>query len=136
MADNLTPQHRSWLMSRVRGRDTSPEIAVRRVAHALGYRYRLHRRDLPGSPDLVFPRRRAVVFVHGCFWHRHKNCPKATTPKTRADFWKKKFEANHKRDRRVLKELVVLGWRPLVIWECETKDYTKLATKLAKHLGN
>lgn len=136
MADNLTPQHRSWLMSRVRGRDTSPEIAVRRVAHALGYRYRLHRRDLPGSPDLVFPRRRAVVFVHGCFWHRHKNCPKATTPKTRADFWKKKFEANSKRDRRVLKELVVLGWRPLVIWECETKDYTKLAAKLVKHLGN
>ncbi|MEQ8268762.1 MAG: DNA mismatch endonuclease Vsr [Parvibaculum sp.] len=135
MADHLSPQHRSWLMSRVRDRDTTPEMVVRRIAHMLGYRYRLHRRDLPGSPDLVFPRRRAVILVHGCFWHHHERCPKATIPKTRTDFWKEKFKANRRRDKRVLAELAALGWRPLVVWECETKDRDSLTDRLIGHLG-
>ncbi|MEP0708846.1 MAG: DNA mismatch endonuclease Vsr [Parvibaculum sp.] len=134
MVDRLTPKRRSWLMSRVRGRDTTPEMAVRRVAHALGYRFRLHRRDLPGSPDLVFTRFRAVVFVHGCFWHHHRNCPKATIPKTRTDFWREKFRVNRQRDKRVLRKLAQLGWRPLVVWECETKDREALASRLVTHL--
>lgn len=94
MVDRLTPERRSWLMSRVAGKNTTPELRVRRAAYALGLRFRLHRKDLPGKPDLVFPRRRLVVFVHGCFWHRHPGCRKATSPKSRTEFWFGKFAAN------------------------------------------
>lgn len=126
---------RGALMSRIRGVNTTPELAVRRLAHALGYRFRLHRRDLPGSPDLVFPGRRRVVFVHGCFWHRHPGCRKATTPKTRAEFWRTKFERNVERDREAERHLIDEGWSVLTVWECETKDAEALAARLREFLG-
>ena len=119
--DRITPERRSWLMSQVRAKDTSTEMRVRRAAHALGLRYRLHRRDLPGTPDLVFPKHRSVIFVHGCFWHRHPGCKKATTPKSRAQFWQSKFDGNLTRDRRAIEDLGTLGWRVAIIWECQTK---------------
>ena len=108
-------------MSRVRGKDTSPEMRVRRAAHAFGLRFRLHRKNLPGRPDLVFPKYRVALFVHGCFWHRHPGCAKASTPKSRYDFWQNKFNGNVARDARVEAELEALGWRVATIWECETK---------------
>lgn len=115
---------RSRLMSRVRQKNTKPEVAVRRYAHGLGYRFRLHRKDLSGSPDLVFPSRAKVIFVHGCFWHRHFGCRYATTPKSRRAFWEEKFRANQKRDARNLESLKNDGWEALVIWECQVKDDT------------
>ena len=130
MADTLTPERRSWLMSRVRGKDTKPELVVRQVAHALGLRFRLQRKDLPGRPDLVFPKHRLALFVHGCFWHRHPGCTKASTPKTRAEFWADKFAANVARDSSVTQKLVESGWRVEVVWECETRDRVALAEKL------
>lgn len=122
--DTLTPAERSERMGRVRGRDTGPEVAVRRMAHSLGYRFRLQRRDLPGRPDLVFPRHRAAIFVHGCFWHRHAdpNCRLARLPKSRLSFWGPKLEANRERDARNLDLLARLGWRVLILWECELRD--------------
>lgn len=108
-------------MSRVRGTDTTPELRVRRIAHALGYRFRLYRADLPGRPDLVFPRLRKVIFVHGCFWHRH-GCRKTTMPKSNTEFWRDKFERNMARDAASLEALCALGWETLVVWECETRD--------------
>jgi DNA mismatch endonuclease, patch repair protein len=125
---------RSRLMSRVRGRNTKPEMVVRRLVHAMGYRHRLHRRDLPGTPDLVFPARRKIVFVHGCFWHRHPGCRHATSPKTRQGFWEHKFQENVERDRRKLESLVRLGWQSLVIWSCETSDTVSLEMKLRRFL--
>lgn len=106
-------------MARVRDRDTSPELRVRRYLHARGLRFRLHRKDLPGRPDLVFPSRRVAVFVHGCFWHQHPNCKKAKLPQSRTDFWREKLQGNARRDERVAKELSAKGWTPLTIWECE-----------------
>lgn len=111
-------------------------MTVRRLAHSLGYRFRLHRRDLPGSPDLVFPGRRAVVFVHGCFWHRHGGCKKATTPKSREEFWQAKFDRNLRRDQQNVEELLRLGWRVLVVWECEAKDAKRLEASLGAFLGS
>ena len=127
---------RSELMRRVRGKNTTPERAVRRVAHALGYRFRLHRRDLPGTPDLVFPRLRRAIFVHGCFWHRHEGCPRTTTPKTRAEYWREKFEQNMRRDRRNLAALRRLGWSVLVVWECQTFEQTELLARLSRFLDD
>ncbi len=126
---------RSALMSRVKAKDTKPELRVRRSAHGLGYRYRLHRRDLPGSPDLVFPGRRKALFVHGCFWHRHQGCRKTTMPKTRAKFWQRKFDDNVRRDERVIAALRDLGWDVLVVWECETSDENLLRRTLIEFLG-
>lgn len=120
--DRLTPERRSVLMSRVRGKDTKPEMAVRRTAHAMGLRFRLYRRDLPGRPDLVFQKYRTVIFVHGCFWHRHLGCRKASTPGTNTTFWAEKFERNIKRDLENRVELENLGWNVAVIWECQTKN--------------
>jgi DNA mismatch endonuclease (patch repair protein) len=117
-------------MSRVRGKDTSPEMRVRRAAHALGLRFRLHRKELPGRPDLIFPKHRVALFVHGCFWHRHPGCAKASTPKSRTDFWQAKFDANVARDARVATELEALSWRVATIWECETKRDEKLDAAL------
>ena len=122
-------------MRRVRGKDTTPERAVRRAAHSLGYRFRLHRRELSGTPDLTFPRLRKVVFVHGCFWHRHAGCRRTTTPKTRAAYWREKFERNVERDRRNVATLRELGWEVLVVWECETFDRTGLLGKLSRFLA-
>ncbi|HAF80061.1 very short patch repair endonuclease [Brevundimonas aurantiaca] len=129
------PAARSSLMAKVRGKNTTPEIAVRKAAHGLGYRFRLHQRTLPGSPDLVFPARRKVIFVHGCFWHRHDGCRKTTTPKTRADFWNSKFQTNVARDARDRVALESAGWEVMVVWECETKDRAKLETLIRRFLG-
>ena len=126
---------RSELMRRVRGKDTKPEWAVRRVAHALGYRFRLHRRDLPGTPDLVFPRLGRAIFVHGCFWHRHKGCVRTTTPRTRTAYWREKFEQNVRRDRRNIEALRRLGWKVLVVWECQTFEPAALLARLSQFLG-
>ena len=108
-------------MRRVRTRDTGPELIVRKLLHANGYRYRLHPKGLPGRPDVVFRSRRKVIFVHGCFWHGHPGCKRATFPKTRASFWKNKLEAKRRRDAKVGAELRRMGWSTLVVWECETK---------------
>jgi DNA mismatch endonuclease, patch repair protein len=113
-------------MARVRRVNTAPEIAVRKALHSCGYRFRLHRNDLPGTPDIVLPRLRTAVFVHGCFWHRHEGCGRSTMPKSRVEFWQAKFAANIERDRRKVRELTELGWRSLVVWECETHDRRQL----------
>jgi DNA mismatch endonuclease (patch repair protein) len=120
--DPLTPMQRSLQMSLVKGKDTKPELLVRREVYALGYRYRLHKRDLPGCPDLVFERLKKVIFVHGCFWHRHSGCSRCRLPKTRKRFWRTKLEGNKRRDLRNQKLLEGRGWKLLVIWECETED--------------
>jgi DNA mismatch endonuclease (patch repair protein) len=132
LVDRLTPERRSWLMSRVGGKNTTPEIRVRRAAHALGLRFRLHRSDLPGTPDLVFPKRRVALFVHGCFWHRHPGCRKASIPTTRKEYWAEKFRTNVARDIRRTGELEALGWRVVVVWECETKNEVGLERILRK----
>jgi len=109
-------------MAAVKHKDTQPELIVRSIAHRLGYRFRIHRRDLPGRPDLAFPRYRLALFVHGCFWHRHEGCKRTTTPKTNHDFWQVKFAANIARDARKTHELESQGWRVCIIWECQTSD--------------
>jgi DNA mismatch endonuclease, patch repair protein len=122
-------------MSRIRGKDTKPEIGVRRIAHRLGYRFRLHRRELPGSPDLVFPSRHKVIFVHGCFWHRH-DCPTGQRAMlTRAAYWEGKFRRTQARDLRKEAELRNLGWHVLVLWECQLRDERALALRLVDFLG-
>lgn len=121
MADIVDRATRSRMMSGIRGRNTRPEMAVRRHLHAAGLRFRLHRKDLPGKPDIVLPRHKVAIFVHGCFWHRHAGCPKATTPSSNVEFWQKKFADNVARDVRDRAALEALGWRVLVVWECELK---------------
>ena len=121
-------------MARIRAKNTRPEITVRRLLHSLGYRYRLHRRDLPGTPDICFPGRKKVIFVHGCFWHRHEGCRRTTTPKTRTSFWENKFTANMVRDRRNMSGLAAIGWEAIVVWECETADLEALASRLVLFL--
>ena len=123
------------MMARIGQRNTAPEIAVRRVLHAFGARFRLHRRDLPGTPDIVLPGRRLALLVHGCFWHRHKGCRFAYMPKTRIEFWRAKFARNVSRDREVERALGSLGWRVAIIWECETEDPAALARRLKKVLA-
>jgi DNA mismatch endonuclease (patch repair protein) len=138
MANDLSPKerdHRSWLMSRVRGKDTKPELVVRKIAWSLGARYRLHVKRLPGRPDLVFASRRKAIFVNGCFWHRHQGCRLSTTPKTNTSFWNEKFKANVARDRRNIAELEAAGWSVLTIWQCETKDLPELHKRLSEFLG-
>jgi len=128
--DKLSPEHRSWNMRRIRSGNTKPEIAVRSLLHRLGFRFRLHRNDLPGKPDIVLPRYKAVVFVHGCFWHRHSGCKCATTPSTRPSFWKKKFRGNVQRDKRVCSELRKSGWNVIIVWQCELSDLGVVARRL------
>jgi DNA mismatch endonuclease Vsr len=120
--DTLTREERSARMARIRGKDTKPEMVVRRTLHRLGYRYRLHRRDLPGRPDIIFPARKVVLFVHGCFWHAHANCKVANLPKSRREYWIAKFARNKDRDERNANLLAQAGWRVMTVWECETKD--------------
>lgn len=131
----MTDPARSAIMRAVKGRDTKPEMTVRRAAHALGYRFRLHRKDLPGSPDLVFPSRRKVIFVHGCFWHGHDCARGARTPKTNDEYWRAKIARNVARDARVTAELAALGWETLTIWECELKEPREPAKSIAEFLG-
>lgn len=125
MADFLTPEERSERMSRIKSAHTRPEVALRKTLHNLGLRYRLNSATLPGKPDLVLPRYKAVVFVHGCFWHRHQNCNIATTPKSNTSFWVDKFSKNVARDERVTSLLRSLGWRVFVVWECEVSSLKK-----------
>ena len=122
MTDNLSPEERSERMSRIRGKGTNPEMKLRRLVHGMGFRYRLHVSTLPGKPDLVFPGRRTVIFMHGCFWHRHEGCALARLPKSRIDFWKQKLDTNRQRDQRNQELLAEQGWRVLVVWECQLSD--------------
>ena len=133
LVDTVSAETRSAVMSRVRGKDTKPELVVRRLLHTLGYRFRLHRRDLPGTPDIVFPRRRKVVFVHGCFWHHHA-CHLGRVPKSRQDFWIAKFEENQERDAQNLALLHTAGWRTLIIWECEIAEPNCLVVRIREFL--
>ena len=136
MTDRITQERRSANMRAIRGRDTVPELRVRRAAHAAGLRFRLQRRDLPGTPDLVFPRHRVALFVHGCYWHRHPDCRCATVPSSNTEFWTTKFAANVERDARKTRELEDAGWRVAVIWECETRNQSGLpALVRARVLG-
>lgn len=123
-------------MAAVRCRDTKPEMEVRRLIHSMNYRYRLHGKDLPGRPDLVFTKRKKAIFVHGCFWHRHQGCAKATVPKTRTEFWHEKFARNVERDRQAECALADMGWRSFTIWECETRDQEQLGVVLREFLDS
>ena len=132
--DTLSPKERSARMALVRSRDTKPEMLVRRMVHSMGFRYRLHVRGLSGTPDLVFPRLRKVIFVHGCFWHRHIGCALCRLPKSRLEFWKPKLEQNRLRDQKHQRALRRAGWRLLVVWECEITKIANLKRKLTKFL--
>jgi len=134
MADVFTPEKRSWIMGRVRGSDTKPERIVRRWLHAQGFRFRLHREDLPGKPDIVLPGRRIVIFVHGCFWHGHAGCEHAALPASNRPYWERKIGRNMERDRRNAQELRKAGWRVLTVWECKVKSEAALRRKLLPHL--
>ena len=136
MTDALTPNQRSWNMSRIKSKDTAPEREVRSMLHRLGFRFRLHAKDLPGRPDITLRRFRTVIFVHGCFWHRHRNCKFAYTPRTRIAFWTAKFEGTKKRDRTAKRALAQLGWRVIYVWECELVDRAALARRLAGALAD
>jgi len=136
MTDVLTRKQRKYCMSRIRGKDTMPEIAVRRLVHRLGYRFRLHTRELPGCPDIVLPRHKKVIFVHGCFWHMHKCRYGKVIPQTRKKFWQTKRQANVARDRKNIKELKTLGWKVLVVWECQIRNTPKLSNRIKKFLSS
>lgn len=134
-SDHLSPEQRSAHMRLIRARDTKPEIVVRRIVHGMGFRFRLHRRDLPGRPDLALPRHRKAILVHGCFWHQHEGCRNARQPKTRLDYWLPKLARNVARDAEVRAELVARGWQVLEIFECETRKPDALRERLAQFLG-
>ena len=134
MTDHVDSSKRSAMMAAVRSKNTSPELAVRKLIHSMGYRYRLHGSGLPGKPDLVFAGKRKVIFVHGCFWHRHRGCAKASTPKTRVDFWQTKFDRNVARDKKTVRSLKRLGWQVSTIWQCELKDAARVARRLNEFL--
>jgi DNA mismatch endonuclease (patch repair protein) len=132
--DPLTPEERSERMSRVRGKNTKPEMLVRGLIFSMGYRYRLHDNKLPGTPDIVFQKRKKAIFVHGCFWHRHEGCPLCRLPKTKLDFWVPKLEGNKERDFENQKKLSELGWKYFVIWECQLQDRQALKDRIKKFL--
>lgn len=130
MSDVFTPEQRSRIMARVKGSNTRPEKVVRSLLHSMGYRFRLHRKDLPGKPDIVLPGRKTVIFVHGCFWHSHPDCRRATRPVGNKKFWDKKLNATKERDGVKIRELVEMGWKVLLVWECETRSPEKLKSLL------
>lgn len=130
--DGLTKEKRSWNMSRINSKNTKPEIVVRSLLHRAGFRFRIHRKDLPGKPDIVLPKFKTVIFVHGCFWHRHQGCEFAYMPKSRLSFWREKFAGTIERDSQHAMKLADMGWRVEVIWECELKDKAKLQERLFK----
>ena len=136
MADTVAPQRRSEIMSHIRAKGMKPEMRVRQLAHSMGYRYRLHRKDLPGKPDMVFPGRRKAIFVHGCFWHQHASpaCKIARIPKSNRDYWLPKLERNASRDAEHMAKLDKLGWEVLILWECEVEEYTGLRERIRKFL--
>ena len=135
MADKFTSAKRSEIMSRIGGRNTAPELRVRRLLHALGFRFRLHRDDLPGKPDVVLPRYHKIVLIHGCFWHAHAGCPRAVLPTTNTPFWERKIGDNKKRDQRVRRQLRALGWEVLTLWQCQLKSTEVLTSRLLRFLG-
>jgi DNA mismatch endonuclease (patch repair protein) len=135
MTDVFDPAKRSQVMARVKGRDTGPELKVRKLLTAMGARYRLHRKDLPGAPDIVMPGRKLAIFVHGCFWHGHDCARGARVPKQNRDYWEAKIGRNRARDVRTRGELEALGWTPLILWECELKDEAQLKARLSDALG-
>ena len=130
VANHIISASRSKNMSAIKSKNTKPEVEVRKLLHSMGFRFRLHKKDLPGSPDIVLPKYKTVIFVHGCFWHRHENCKYASNPKTRVEFWNKKFKDNIERDFVNQEELKSFGWKSKIIWECETKNIDKLREKL------
>ncbi len=132
--DNLTPEQRRYTMFQVKSSNTKPEMFVRSLLHRLGYRFRLHRDDLPGKPDIVLPKYKSVIFVHGCFWHRHENCKHATMPKSNVEYWEKKFARNVARDKWAKAELELQGWRVVVVWECELREVESLVDRLERTL--
>jgi DNA mismatch endonuclease, patch repair protein len=132
--DSLSPERRSWNMSRIRGQDTRPELLVRSLLHRLGYRFRLNRKDVPGKPDLVLPKYKTAIYIHGCFWHRHAGCRLAYTPKSNLDFWSKKFARNVERDAEVAAKLKSAGWNQITIWECELADLPEVEGRLRRLL--
>lgn len=136
MVDTVDATTRSQIMSRVRSKDTRPEMLVRQLVFAQGYRYRLHNRDLPGTPDLVFPGRKKIIFVHGCFWHAHAPCKAARIPKSNVEFWRNKLEGNRARDEANLAALEALGWRVLVLWECDLRDIDALRSRVTAFLDH
>jgi DNA mismatch endonuclease (patch repair protein) len=136
MADVFTPQKRSAIMSRIKGENTKPEIAVRKMVHALGYRFRLHDKMLPGKPDIVLAKHRKVILVHGCFWHWHPRCTRSSFPVTNVQFWREKIVSNKRRDQKVVKALNRRGWQTLVVWQCQTRDTVKLRLRLEKFLSS
>jgi DNA mismatch endonuclease (patch repair protein) len=133
--DRLTKARRSWNMSRIHGKDTAPEKVVRSLLHRMGYRFRLHGKKLPGRPDIVLPKHRTVVFVHGCFWHRHRGCKRSTTPMHRRGWWLKKLEGNSARDKANGRALAQIGWRVIVVWQCHLANPAKVAAKLRHSLS-
>jgi DNA mismatch endonuclease (patch repair protein) len=134
--DSLSPERRSENMRRILGKDTGPEIAVRRLVHRMGYRYRLHAKDLPGKPDLIFRSSKKVIFVHGCFWHQHQGCRHGRLPLSRRDYWETKLSRNAARDRKHAIALQQLGWQLLIIWECEISQTERLIQRLQTFLTN
>ena len=136
MVDSLSAERRSWNMSRIRGRDTAPELLLRSLLHRAGFRFRLHDRSLPGKPDIVMRKHKAVIMVHGCYWHRHPGCRNATTPSTRTEFWVEKFEGTVARDARNRADLTALGWRVITVWECDLKKTPdQVLTDIRHRLG-
>jgi DNA mismatch endonuclease (patch repair protein) len=133
--DTLTKAQRSERMGRIRSKDTKPEMVIRRALFGLGYRYQIHRKDLPEKPDIVFPGRKKALFVHGCFWHAHQNCKVANMPKSRTEYWRAKFERNVERDKQNKRRLRLLGWGTLTIWECQIKRKERVVGRLASYLG-
>ena len=133
MVDHISSEHRSLLMGRIRGQDTKPEMQVRCLVHGMGFRYRLHRQDLPGTPDLVFSKRKKAIFVHGCFWHQH-DCPRGSRPTSNQEFWNSKLDKNIQRDTENISKLEALGWTVLVVWECETKNTEQLVSRIRSFL--
>lgn len=134
MADVFSRKKRSWIMSRIKGKDTAPEVLVRSLVHQMGFRFRIHRRDLPGNPDIVLPRHGKVIFVNGCFWHGHKRCPRSQRPTTNRRFWNRKINDTIARDKRFRAGLHRMGWRVLTVWQCETRKPERLLTRLERFL--
>lgn len=135
MADTITRERRSWNMSRIKGRNTGPELRLRSLLHRAGYRFRLHAKELPGRPDIILPKYRVAIFVHGCFWHRHQGCRNATTPSTRTEFWQSKFDSNVSRDERNRTDLRAAGWTIFTVWECELKsDASGVVERLSRDM--
>ncbi len=135
MTDHLSREKRSWNMSQIKAENTKPELTFRSLLHKQGYRYSLFRKDLPGKPDLTMKKYKSVIFIHGCFWHRHKNCKRATTPKSNTTYWNAKFKRNVDRDKENIIKLKRMGWRVFVIWECELKNPKETLNKIIKQIN-